>query len=92
MSAPEDHLRQHTIDWWDAYEAAAERHEAQQQEVVMVGGRLAQVKLGLLRQLRGDGVVEEEQQRYHRCRQQGRAYVRARHFAKVLCSVTVFVS
>ena len=59
-TASEDHLWQHAVDRGNAYETAAQCHEAQEKKIVVVGGRLAQVELGLLRQLRGDGVVEKE--------------------------------
>ena len=77
-------LGQDAIDRWHANEAAGDCHDAQQQEVVVVGGGLLQPELWLLRHLGRDRVIKEEEQRDDHGRQQGCAYVGSWHPPQIL--------
>ena len=77
-------LGKDAVDRGHADEAAGERHDAQQEEVIVVRGGLLQPELRLLRHLGRHGVVEEEQQRDHDGRQQGCSYVGSRDPPQIL--------
>lgn len=86
-------LWQHAIDWGNPNEAAAQSHEPEQGQVIVVRWRLIKIELRLLRKLGGYAVVKEEEHCDDQRWDQRSCYVGARHIPEVLqqCTPDYFV-